>query len=186
MLLLFSGYLRLQFYGNRLLLPWFILAAPIACLGIYYSSRYIPWLISALMVLCTVPVFYFNPTKPLWQDWNIFNLPRMEVMIRRKDLLLDYTTVTEYIIKQNCHSIGLIGSGEEWEYPIWSLFRNQWGDSFKIENVLVENVSNQIEILDFNPCALLVIRQGEAEEIINNGVTYTLVLDRNTADVYLP
>jgi len=244
MLVLISGYLRWQQFINRLLLPWFILAAPFVSMGIYYlfaSGRFLAeprgsdsyqqqkfsitvflgrvrdlfrihkpmtrrdWinsislllkkifspgfmllLISALLIVCAIPLFYSNPTKPIWQDWNIFNTPRIWGTLRRLDLQSDYTAATDYIIEQNCHSIGLVGSGEEWEYPVWVLFRNKWGDSFRIENVLVENVSGEIKISGFDPCALLVIRPGEPDKISYNNVVYVRVLDLENADVYLP
>jgi hypothetical protein len=165
MLVLFSGYLRWQLYGNRLLLPWFILAAPFTSVGIYYlfsfgihalrtrqddknpfrlllnkifSPTLMLFLVASILVVCAAPLFYSNPTKPIWQDWNIFNLPRREVMLLNSDLLESYINTTDYLIKKDCHSIGLVGDGNEWEYPLWSLFRDKWGDSFRMENVLVK------------------------------------------------
>jgi hypothetical protein len=245
MLVLFSGYLRWQFYVNRLLLPWFALAAPFASLGIYhlvasgrsrladplvtdsyqqqkyfidvllerirvrfrsnksmdrqgpvsstplplkniFFSNFMLLLIAALLVVCAVPLFYSNPTKPIWQDWNIFNIPRLGVMLRNLELRHDYTETTDIIIGRNCHSIGLVGDGEEWEYPIWVLFRNKLNDSFRIENVLVDNISARIKIADFDPCALLVIKPGEPDRIVYNNIVYDRVLDLDSADVYLP
>jgi hypothetical protein len=245
MLVFFSGFLRWQLYVNRLLLPWYILAAPFASVGIYYlfasgRSRVVDPLatdsyqqqkffvdallervrdrfraqksinrqdspnsislllkniflpnfmllfIAALLVVCAIPLFYSNPTKPIWQDWNIFNTPRSFVMLRRLDLQHDYPSATDTIIEKGCHSIGLVGDGEEWEYPLWVLFRNKWGDSFRIENILVENISAGIKIADFNPCAVLVIKPGEPDRIVYNNVVYQRALDLDSVDVYLP
>jgi hypothetical protein len=209
MLVLFSSYIRWQLYGNRLLLPWFVLAAPFTSQGIsllFSSNRPEPaqehkrtfaailrwvhtptgmlFLAAGVLSLSTLPLFYFNPTKPLWQDWNIFNLPRREVMLHNRNLLPDYVAATDAVIAQDCRSIGLVTDGSQWEYPIWSLLRDAWGDSFRMENVLVENISGKIPLQSFSPCALLVLREGQADEITYANVPYQRVLNLEYVDVY--
>jgi 4-amino-4-deoxy-L-arabinose transferase-like glycosyltransferase len=195
MLVLFSGYLRWQYYGNRLLLPWFMLAAPFTSVGIFrpysfgkktISPNLILLLTAILLVTCAVPLYYSSSTRPTWQDWNIYNMPRSEIMLRDLDLRHDYNAAEDLLFEQDCHSIGLVGSGNEWEYPFWALTREKWGDAFRIENILVENISNKIPVTDFDPCALLVLRPAEPEEIVYQTVVYQRALDLYTVDVYLP
>jgi len=154
-LLIFCGFLRWQLWHARLHLPLLVLSGGIiGLLPQVIPMRFSRWL-GVLLLISTLPIFYFNQNKPLAQDWNIFNLPRREVMIIRKNLVVPYIEGVNYLTgERRCTQLGLYLPDEEWEYPVWGLYREAEIGPFRIEHVLVNNPSNRLPRQPFEPCAI--------------------------------
>ena len=154
-LLIFCGFLRWQLWHARLHLPLLVLSAAIfGLLPEVFPARY-SRLTGLFLLAASLPVFYFNQNKPLVQDWNIFNLPRREVMIIRKNLVVPYIEGANYLMEEHgCAQLGLYLPDEEWEYPVWELYRAAEIGPFRIEHVLVNNRSQSLPRRPFEPCAI--------------------------------
>ncbi|MEW6648863.1 MAG: DUF2142 domain-containing protein [Chloroflexota bacterium] len=175
-LLIFCGFLRWQLWHARLHLPLLVLSAGIVGLLPDVLDRRITRVLAAALLLTMLPVFYFNQSKPLVQDWNIFNLPRREVMIIRKNLVVPYIEGVNYLLDERaCHQLGLYLPDEEWEYPVWALYKAAGLTKFRIEHVGVENRSADLPRSAFQPCAVFATRPlaaGESAQL--NGAHYRL------------
>ena len=171
----FCGYLRWQQWHPRLHLPLFVLGCAFSgLLADFFKPRF-TWLVSLVLLLCSLPVFYLNPSKPIFKDYNIFNLPRREVMILRKNLVSPYIDGVFYLAREKlCFQAGLYIPDEEWEYPIWSLY-SEFDPPQRIEHVNVSNASAKIGYAPFEPCAIISTRPIEGDVFrLENGSEYRL------------
>lgn len=185
-LLIFCGFLRWQMWHARLHLPLLVLSAAIfGLLPEVFSLRWSRWL-GIVLLISTLPVFYFNQNKPLVQDWNIFNLPRREVMIIRKNLVVPYIEGVNYLLdERNCTQLGLYLPDEEWEYPLWELYRAAEADGFRIEHVLVDNASAGLPRRPFEPCAIFATQPLPGGETVQvEGKTFRLALEMPPVRIY--
>lgn len=185
-LLIFSGFLRWQLWHARLHLPVLVLSAAIfGLLPQVFSARFSRWL-GILLLLSTLPVFYFNQNKPLVQDWNIFNLPRREVMIIRKNLVVPYIEGVNFLIdEQRCTQLGLYLPDEEWEYPVWELYRAAEAGPFRIEHVAVHNRSTSLPRRPFEPCAIFATQPLPGGEVVQvDGRTFRLAWEMPPVRIY--
>ncbi len=184
--LLFSGYLKWQPWNNRLELVFFILAAPLFGLALE-KIKWLPVVFMFALALYSLPYFYFNPTKPLVQDWNIFNLPRIEMMIRNKDLLAPYINSAIFIDDNiTCGSIGLDVANGYWEYPFWNMLVDPARPLRSLEHINVINESRVFEAQDAPVCAILTVNELEKLPLIQyQGKTYQRVFHEETAAVYV-
>ena len=171
----FCAYLRWQQWHPRLHLPLFILGCAFTGLLADIFKPRLTWLISLVLLLCCLPIFYLNPSKPIFKDWTIFNLPRREVMILRKNLVTPYIDGVFYLAEEKqCFQIGLNIPDEEWEYPIWSLF-SEFETPYRIEHVNVKNVSADIGYPPFTPCAIISTQPVEGDVFtLEDGSQYKL------------
>ncbi|MEW6505318.1 MAG: glycosyltransferase family 39 protein [Chloroflexota bacterium] len=185
-LLIFCGFLRWQLWHARLHLPLLILSAPIfGILPQVFPVRFSRWL-GVFLLLSTLAIFYFNQNKPLVQDWNIFNLPRREVMIIRKNLVVPYIEGVNYLTgERRCTQLGLYLPDEEWEYPIWELYRAAEIGAFRIEHVLVNNRSNRLLLRPFEPCAIFATQPLPGGETVQvEGKTFRLTWEMLPVHIY--
>ncbi len=185
-LLIFCGFLRWQLWHARLHLPLLVLSAAIfGLLPQVFPARY-SRLAGLFLLAATLPVFYFNQNKPLVQDWNIFNLPRREVMIIRKNLVVPYIEGVNYLIEERrCAQLGLFLPDEEWEYPLWELYRAAEAGQFRIEHVAVGNRSASLPRRPFEPCAVFATQPlpgGETVQI--EGRVFRLVWEMPPVRIY--
>jgi hypothetical protein len=140
------------------------------------------WAVSLALAVMVLPVFYFNPNKPLVADYNIFNLPRREVMLMRKNLVVPYIESVNTLLERDCHQVGLFIPNEEWEYPFWNLYAGS-GQPYRIEHVNVGNPSAGIARADFEPCAIIAtVSTGEHFDL--DGAVYDLTWSMEPVYVY--
>ena len=184
--LLFCGFLRWQLWHARLHLPLLVLSAGVVGLLPQVISARWSRVAGLFLLAATLPVFYFNQSKPLVQDWNIFNLPRREVMIIRKNLVVPYIEGVNYLIdERHCTQVGLYLPDEEWEYPLWELYRAARVGQFRIEHVGVRNRSAALPRQPFEPCAIFASQPlpgGESVQL--EGRSYRLVWEMPPVRIY--
>ncbi len=163
--LLFSAYLKWQPWNNRLELVFFLLAAPLSGLAAGRIKN-LPLVFSAGFFLCSLPYFYFNPTKPLTQDWNIFNLPRLEMMIRREDILAPYINSAFFLRDEvDCRQIGMDLENGAWEYPLWNMLTDPSRPEHSLTHINVGNESLSLESQSSDVCAVLLVDSENRGEI---------------------
>jgi hypothetical protein len=183
--ILFCAYLKWQPWNNRLEMVVFLMMAPLVGL-IAGNFSFLPKVISGLLFLSVVPYLLFNPTKPILQDWNIFNLPRREAMIRTKDILGPYIDGAIAIGKvSDCDQYGMILENGYWEYPLWSLLKEFSPTPIHLEHVQVDNASSRLEVDTKTICGLVVVNSSQkAKQMTLNQETFHLIFAEEPLGVY--
>jgi 4-amino-4-deoxy-L-arabinose transferase-like glycosyltransferase len=180
--LIFCAMVRWMPWNVRLHLPLLVLSASWTGLLTQVSKKWVQWAVTIVFAALTLPVFYFNPNKPLIADYTIFNLPRREVMIMRKNLVVPYIESVNYLTEQDCYQTGLYLPDQEWEYPFWSLYADT-GKDFRLEHVNVQNETASIKTSPFSPCAVIAT-QSAGETFTLDGEVYTLTWSMEPVYVY--
>ncbi len=188
--LLFSGYLRWQFWVVRLMISLGLMASVV--IGVLLERIPKQWVhagVIFLNLLFAAFCLYKNPTKPLpvVYDYNIANLPRVLSMIYPPALQPDYMEVLELLNREMvCDQVGLVTDNATWEYPIW-VEMSKYHPALRIEHVLVENANARLMEAAFSPCVVLVMTEERPDSLQLPG-GQTLVAERHLEEisVYLP
>ena len=182
--LLFSLLLKWQPWNNRLQTVFFLLIAPLFGLMIEHK-KILSLSISIVLLFITIPYFLLNPTKPLTQDWNIFNLPRVENMIRNDEILGPYVRSTQVIEDTPCTRYGMDLANGYWEYPLWYLLADPINPYRTLQHVNVKNVSSSIEEYA-NVCGVILVNNEPKPLIYQaNNQEYELSFVEEPVGVYL-
>lgn len=152
---LFSLLLKWQPWNNRLQTIFFLLIAPLFGL-IFEHKKILSFSISIVLLVSTIPYFFLNPTKPLTQDWNTFNLPRVESMIRNDEILGPYVRSAQVIEDTPCTKYGLDLANGYWEYPLWYLLVDPISPYRTLQHINVNNESSNL-LADEYVCGVIVV-----------------------------
>jgi 4-amino-4-deoxy-L-arabinose transferase-like glycosyltransferase len=162
--LLFCLVLKWQPWGNRLLLPLLVLGAPAT--GVIAGKTWNPGLVTlaALVLLAAaLPWAFSNSTRPLVHVSSkgtvtfpllTFDRNQLYFASRRKQGAIfyqRYVGMAEDIKRNKATRIGLILSGEAWEYPLWVLIKEGNPRPVRIEHIEVNNLSRFTVSSDFTP-----------------------------------
>ncbi len=174
--LLYCYLLKWQPWGNRLLLPLFMLQTPIVS---YYFIRYLHikyhrLSVKLIGVIGIVAILYAltpirHPLIPLpnWSSYlssqqseSIVLLSRQQIYFSGSLKFLDFTyhkIVNTVVDRDHCHTIGLISGDDDWEYPLWVLFNQKTAGNFRLKHVNVKNESAKLEseFPDSELCAIV-------------------------------
>ncbi|MBD2103187.1 glycosyltransferase family 39 protein [Leptolyngbya sp. FACHB-261] len=177
---LFCFLLKWQIWGNRLLLPEFILFSPLIA---HHISTYIQnkvWEGLAILI-AGVAIFYaltpmrhpiltlpasFTGRISFEQSQSILSLARQDIYFSgsRKELKVPYHEVVNLITtRTRCKSWGFLVRGSAiWEYPLWVLLKQKI-DSFKFKHVEVRNESERAEpeFSDTEMCGVIAVTNSE-------------------------
>lgn len=135
-----SAAIKWQPWLARLQLPLFVLGSPLIAAGLLFGLQ--PRGASAVVVLLLlVAVLFsiFNFSRPLAAGFDaeaakqgqlrltnrtLLTTPRHEHYFNNRPLLMQpYFEAVESLGRHSCRDVGLIISGDEWEYPLWALSR---------------------------------------------------------------
>ena len=175
--LLFCLVLKWQPWHSRLHLPLFMLAAPFVAIQItrWLHPRLVA-IIVALVLFSAAPALLGNQTRPLIGARSVLSTPRTDqLFINRPDLRDPYVGAVEFLASRGCRDLGLILGGNEWEYPLWVLLREQPGSPPSVRHLRVQNVSRGL-VEEFSerplPCAIFSMGQQAGEIVSWRGVRY--------------
>lgn len=182
--LIFSAYLKWQPWHSRLQLPIFILWSPFIAYSLSYSRFFKshPVYLFSIIYLISIPWIFFSSTKPLIaklhskypfykSEENVFQLTRNELyFINRPKVYDSYTNVAAFIRHTNERKIGLIITGDEWEYPLFALLENS---HVRIIHLDVDNDSSMYSESDQGINLIIAINKPKRESwVINNKEYY--------------
>ncbi|MCL1467883.1 ArnT family glycosyltransferase [Argonema galeatum] len=165
--LLFCLLLKWQIWANRLLLPVFILGAPVTG---YFMSSYLSKAMQRTLVclLAVMAIFYsltsvYHPLIPLPTSWTNVNQSESILVSERKNLYFrgnvkqmeEYTKFARQANQNKCSSVGLSLGKDGLEYPLWVIMESESLQPFKIKHINVKNQSQDLppEFLDAELCA---------------------------------
>ncbi len=155
--LIFSAFFKWQEWANRLMVPLFVLGAPLTAQIL--EDKLVGSLRSGVLVFLAGSGLLYAATatgRPLivlpenltsqWQMPSILTAPREEAYalgyarIQAKPL----RAMLETIIKDKCGYVGLSLGRNDWEYPWWVLLASHSQVPFKIKDVNVGNASAKL------------------------------------------
>ena len=129
-------------------------------LSTVFNKRKYIYLAIFILIISLFWVF-FNTSKPIFDEKNIFNMSRIEQYFSiRANLEDDYVGAMHIVKDRQCSQVGLSLRPDAWEYPLWVLLKDG-NPSLQIEQVNVKNVSiktaSQHFYNKFFPCAIISV-----------------------------
>lgn len=161
--LLFCAVLRWQPWHPRLLLPLFVLGAPICGLALERrASAAARTAVLALLVASMLPTLLWRPEHPLLGERSIFRVPRAEQYFAvHPELAAPYAEAVRVVAATGCRRVGIAGNPDSWEYPLWRLLPGAAEGTTRLEYVAVRNPSRRYasepRFAAFHPCAVVAI-----------------------------
>lgn len=173
---LFCWSVKWQPWGNRLLLPLFVLATPFAGVVLYKKYPRLSVIITIGMTVLCLPWILNNRSRPwIGKEFTIFNKSRNEQYFSNNPgMFFSYDRAAQEASQSGCKNIALVMTAESWEYPLWPLLDLPKNKDLRIEHVNINNPSKKFDYPrgPFDPClAIHDVAQGIATISIN-GVGY--------------
>ena len=159
--LLFSIGNTYQIFGNRLLIPFFLLCAPLVGL---VAARWRAWLSLAsgfLLVLAGLPWLLSLQSRPILPirgqtvSTSILEAPRQEMYFANVGGLgADQKTVVNLVQRAACTQVGLMLKGDDPEY-LWWVLLGAPNPKLRIEWMVSGTPSARFTDPAFKPCAVI-------------------------------
>lgn len=138
-------FLKNQPWISRFQLPFFILMAPMIALCFKHTKKIC---IYGVVMLVSISSMYFvcmNKTRPIIGPDSILLKTDEQIMFAKQPKLLQsYKETIFFLKKHELRKIGVYFFDDTWEYPLWYMLRNVYGNGFFMEHVDVDNVSNYL------------------------------------------
>lgn len=157
--LLYSLIFKWQIFGNRLHLPFFMLACPL--IGAVLGRAFPPAVAAGLglgAILLAWPWLTRIASRPLLAaepSRSTLTAPRLEqVFYYNPDLASFYPRLTNPVLEAACQQIGIALLGDGAEYPLWSMLGAPRQD-LRIEWLVSGAPSAKFADPDFTPCAVI-------------------------------
>jgi hypothetical protein len=184
--LLFSLLLRWQPFHSRLMLPLFLLCAPLtAAVFAAHSRENLLRIAMAVLLVSSLPWVAFNKYRPLFGQKTVFSVSQTtQYFAVRPELEPAYRNVVAYIAQSGAATVGLAFSEDDWEYPLHALLDRQCPAVPEIDHVLVQNPSAVLAKPLFKPDVIISSR-GRPYETLGT-VTYNQVLEFNGLRLLTP
>jgi hypothetical protein len=158
-LLLYALLFKWQVFGNRLHLPYFMLACPLiaAILGRLAPAPAVAAVGMAALVLAW-PWYTRLTSRPLLPSdsaRSVLEAPRLEQTFRHSPGLARlYPNLTVPILSQACTQVGIALLGDGAEYPLWTMLGAPRQD-LRIEWLVAGTPSARYADPSFEPCAVI-------------------------------
>jgi len=186
--LLFALILKWQPYHTRLLVPFFVLFAPlIAVVLCRISNERAANSMIAVLLLSSLLWVFCNESRPIaGKSWSwtarlnlsssILKTSRInQYFSNRPDLIRHYVGASDFVKTRECRNVGLSIGVNDWEYPFWVLL-NESSNVVRLEHVNVTNESwlkSRVHPFnDFIPCAIISVSPDQQKEIDMAGIVY--------------
>jgi hypothetical protein len=162
-LLLFCAVLKWQPWNARLVLPLFLLAAPVAgaTSGAVRSGKCVAEA-GAVLLVASLPWALLNATRPLVGPESVLAAPRFaQLFVGRPALEPPLAEAARAVAASGCRRIGLEIRPDDPEYLVWASLEEAGVRPERIEHVNVTNSSVELSrrppYAGFAPCAVVVL-----------------------------
>ena len=171
---------------------WLILGTTVCfLLSLALSYRY-HWrftnIICIILFLASSTWVFHNQTRKMFGARNIFSVSRIDQYFCGAAFKDSYIGAVDYVKSKGCSNIGIIFTGDDWEYPFFVLLRKSYPQGFRIEYVNVNNISSvkyNIHPFDsFDPCAIISVGF-PGNEVVNKNVVYVKNWSSDTVSVFI-
>lgn len=181
---IFCFFIKWNPWNSRYHLPFFVLFSPVIAIVLSRISNHrITNFIGVFLILSSFPWVFFNDSRPLIKNFraskieNIFNTRRIDQYFRNwRGFKNPYMEAVQFIKSKGCSDVGIILDEDDWEYPFFVLLQKNNTQVFRIEHVNVNNISAMKYSIypfnDFNPCAIISIKSGHEDKIVNKDTVY--------------
>ncbi len=118
---LFALLIRWQPWHSRLELPFLVLGAPVAAavFTAVWSARTTSG-IAALVFVCAIPWLGGPSIRPIAGSQSVLTSDRSTAYFdARPELRAAYRQAADDAHSAGCHVVGIVGSEDTWEYPLW-------------------------------------------------------------------
>ena len=159
--LLYCFLLRWQPWISRLLLPLFVLGAPVlAMICASFWKRSVTNVAVLVLLVAALPWTLSNNSRPLIHlsaeqgvQFPLLTLDRdlLYFMNKGDAVYIRYSMITRDIQQKGATRIGLIMGEDSWEYPLWVFLKKAGVEDFRIEHVKVKNRSRLTRHEEFQP-----------------------------------
>jgi len=195
--LIFCAYLRWQPWHARLHLPLFLLCSPLIAVALTsIPYRRLVNLIAVGLLVSALPYVLCNKERPLIASRllhttdSVFVRQRIDHYFFFNPPIKDsYFGAANFLSSQDCASVGLLIGHDDFEYPLWALFRAHGRRGVRIEHVGVNNASaekyKEPPFDTFEPCAIFVRKPGLAAETGVNGRLFRRAFEAGDTQVFL-
>ena len=145
MFISFSTLLKWQIWNCRLMLPLFLVAAPFLAYSVETISSKLLFYFIAFLFFCSSCLFLFVNASRLWfGPESIFTSAPTDQYFNNNDKLkIPFVEITDKIQESTAKKIGLVTSGDAWQYPFWILLQPK--EDLEIQQIMVKNASAKIE-----------------------------------------
>lgn len=182
--ILFSLLFKWQNTGSRLLLPWFLVAAPLPGWVFGRTHRYIQAGVIVLLAVSSLTALVSNPSRPLitvGENESILTASRMTTRFNNSPEIMDsYISVAVTARDLECKSFGFGLDSKTSEYLIWVILSPSGEDLDKAEHLVALDETAPYGTPGFRPCAILCNICSVARD-----KGYVPLLDRGSLQLYI-
>ena len=152
-------FIRWQIWSGRFQLPLFVLSAPIV--GYVYDRvkiRLLAIVVIVLLFILAIPyLMTASPRHLLGQKSFLRNDRIHNLFTTDTGKMIKYASVVSHVQSLGCKQIGLIITGNSWDYPFYRMLNPDQDKTIRIEHVNVDNFTKAFEypLGPFNPCAII-------------------------------
>lgn len=169
----FCGVVRWEPYVNRYMLPYLALLCPM----VGYQLQEMELWDKKHIVKGFVPISYFLCFTTLFSLilFHYGKLPEKGAerstgyFVNDEEMYPEYAWVFSTLKEDGCQTLGIKVNVINFEYPMWKFSKYM---AFRIENVLVDNVSAKYEDMTFIPDCVIMDRGAAPDEIVVHGQEY--------------
>ena len=129
--LAFAFVLKWQPWHSRLELPLMVLASPLIAtvLSVRWPSTSLTTVLTTLLLVSAVPWLLGPTNRPLLGTHSVLVAHRDDAyFFSRPELERSYRQAADQAHAQGCHVVGIDGTEDTWEYPLWVYL----GDGYRV------------------------------------------------------
>jgi len=146
-----------------------------------------------ITALASLPFLHDSVTKPLFGSRSVFVTPRAEqYFAANPSLMSSYIDVGRYLNDGHCQRVGLLGFGNDFEYPLWVLINEgREANPIRIEHIEVGNITKSLQQNLRNQtsvalCAFIVPPWASENPMKVGDVNFYIALTTKALKVYEP
>jgi hypothetical protein len=133
-----------QPWGNRLLIPWFLLATVLVAGALARGPRVVAAMVCVGLVVGATPFMFNSTLRPLVGVGSVFRTERPgEYFAARPDIAAGYVRAIEASRDLRARKILLIQGVDDYEYPLWVLI-SELNPSARLYETVVDNPSERL------------------------------------------